>query len=92
MDVMFKKDVTWEDLAAHINKMTDEERKKPVKIQREEQPICNDVCIVVNDDDVCYDPDDPYREYFLRGQYAGDAGDKLRIVVAKGESYLYISD
>ena len=54
-----RKILTWEELANKINQMSPEERKESVKVWGDERPLCDDVCLTKEDEDLCYDEDWP---------------------------------
>lgn len=52
---MERKILTWEDLANKISQMSPEERKESVKVWGEERPLCDDVCLTKDSEDMCYE-------------------------------------
>lgn len=88
---MNKQNATWNDLANHISKMTTEERLLPVLVWGEEKPLCRDVSICIDNEDMCYDHDCPEDGCFPRSEYCGDIEDDLVMALEAGKTYLLIN-
>lgn len=86
---MYKKNATWNDLVEHINKMSEEERKLPVLVWGEETPLCKEVGICIDNEDMCYDPEAQDEDCFLRSDYEGDPEDEIFVALEAGKTYLY---
>lgn len=61
---MVKLNATWDDLYEHIAKMSEEERKMPVLIWGEDRPLCKEVGICIDNEDMCYDLEFPGMDVF----------------------------
>lgn len=86
---MNKMNATWNDLYEHIVKMSEEERKMPVLIWGEERPLCKEVSIRIDNEDMCYDPEWSEEGCFLRSDYGGDVEDELEVALEAGRTYLF---
>ena len=86
---MNKMNATWNDLYEHIAKLSEEERKMPVLIWGEEMPLCKEVSIRIENEDMCYDPECPDEGCCLRSNYGGDSEDELKVALEAGRTYLY---
>lgn len=86
---MYKNKATWNDLAQHISKMSEEERNLPVLIWGEEEPLCKEVTICIDNEDMCYDPETPDDGCFLRSDYGGDDEDEICVALGAGKTYLF---
>ena len=84
---MERKVLTWEDLANKISQMTPEEKKETVKVWADECNLCNDVCLVKEDEDLCYHEDYPSEGCSLRSDFEED--DDISVALKSGTYYLY---
>ena len=55
---MKRKALTWKDLADKINQMTEEEKGETVKVGGSELPLCDNVALDKENEDLCYDADE----------------------------------
>lgn len=85
---MNKLNATWGDLAEHISKMSAEERQMPVLIWGEDRPLCKEVAICIESEDMCYDPEYPEDGCSLRSNYGGDQDDEIKVALEAGRTYL----
>lgn len=86
---MYKKNATWNDLVEHIGKMSEEEKRLPVLIWGEEKPLCSEVVICIDNEDMCYDPENQDDGCFLRSNYGGDSEDEICVALVAGKTYLF---
>ena len=84
---MKSKELTWEELADMISKMSSEEKKESVKVWHEDGLICSGVCLCKENQDMCY-----YKKYEdegcdLRGNL--DQNEELIVALEKEKFYLW---
>lgn len=84
---MERKVLTWEDLANKISQMSPEERKETVKVWQEDCPLCDDVCLSKEIEDLCYNEDYPAEGCGLRSDFEDD--DNISVALKSGTYYLY---
>ena len=84
---MERKILTWEDLANKINQMSPLERKESVKVWAEECNLCNDVCLTIESEDMCYDEDYPGDGCDVRSNF--EENSSIKVALEAGKYYLY---
>lgn len=87
MNHMYKSKITWNDLYDHISTMSEEERKQPVLVWGEEEPLSNEVSICVDAEDMVFDPEYPSSGAILRSEFDNDYEPELALKA--GTTYLY---
>ena len=85
---MERKVLTWERLAEKISEMSPEERKESVKVWGEERPLCDDVCLTKEDEDLCYDENWPEDGCYVRSEFDKDSN--ISIALEAGKYCLYV--
>ena len=83
---MSRKGLTWDDLANKINQMAPEEKKELVKVWLEDQPLYQNVFLLKEKVDICYDKEDPERMCGARSDF--DEGTKLCVELKANTYYL----
>lgn len=83
---MERKILTWGDLANNISQMSPSERNERVKVWGEESPLCDDVILTKENEDICYDEDCPSDGCNVRSNFDEDS--HLRVALEAGIYYL----